>query len=205
VADKYYGVYLIPPPDLVYAISVAHGVLEREFNTRTASAFMAHCTVKGFTKLRDGVSGEDLIPALDVVFSGARPFKTEIHAPWVSSGGSRGESVLLWMSKNEAFQELHNNVWQAIEPHIASDCLFTPAELHGEDFPPHITLVQSDLSSEPEILAQGKALCDYIYDRLPRKEFEARDFQLIEFESEDWAGAWWETLRSRQIKGWSLG
>jgi hypothetical protein len=96
-------------------------------------------------------------------------------------------------------------VWDAVAPHVATDCLFTSRETHGEKFPPHITLVQSDLSKEPGIFAQGVALCEYIYDQLPTKEFEARHFQLIEFESDDWSGEWWRTLRFRQIKGWLTG
>jgi len=51
-----YGIYLIPPPALVHALAVAHAVLRAVFGTRTAGQFMPHCTIKGFTRLRGGVS-----------------------------------------------------------------------------------------------------------------------------------------------------
>lgn len=204
MSDAYYGVYLIPPPDLVYPLSQAHTILEREFNCRTGGRFMVHCTIKGFTKLKPGASPDDLIRGLDRIFSGTRPFETELYAPWVSNSGTGGESVLLWMRKGEEFQALHDAVWSFMEPHTAPDCLFTRVEPHGPEFPPHVTLVQSDLSSAPGILAQGKALCDYIFQALPGHEFEARDIQLVEFHSDDWDGKWWETLEFRQLKGWTL-
>jgi len=43
-----------------------------------------------------------------------------------------------------------------------------------------------------------------MYDNLPAHEFLARDIQLVECHSEDWAGAWGQTLSYRQIKGWRL-
>jgi 2'-5' RNA ligase superfamily protein len=199
-----YGVYLIPPPPLIYAISLAHQVLSAEFGTVTGSRFMAHCTIKGFTKLAPGVSPDDLVPALDNLFARSPAFSTEIEPPWVERDPTGGVSALLWLTKSEAFQKLHEEVWAIVAPYVAADCLFTPREPAGPNFPHHLTLVQSDLPAEPGLLAQGRALVQYIYDNLPAHEFLARDIQLVEFHSDDWAGAWWETLRYRQLKGWSL-
>ena len=204
VSDLYYGLYLIPPPALVYPLSLAHDVFENEFGAITAGRFMVHCTIKGFTKLAPGASPESLIPAFDRLFEEAAPFEVEIKPPWVSSGVKPGESILLWLEKTPEFQKFHNDVWEIIKPHVADDCLFTSNEWLGERFPPHLTLVQTDLPAEPVILAQAMALADYVYTNLPAHTFLAHDLQLVEFESGDWAGSWWKSLRYRQIKGWKL-
>ena len=171
--DKYYGVYLIPPPPLVYSLSQAHTMLGAELNAHTGGKFMVHCTLKGFFKLAPGASPDAFTPALDTIFGQMQQVETEIHPPWVSSNGTGGESVLLWLEKSEAFQGLHDAVWAAVAPHIAPDCLFTPVEPSGLRFPPHITLAQSDLPSEPGLLAQALAVCNYIFENLPSHKFLA--------------------------------
>jgi hypothetical protein len=200
-----YGVYMIPPPEVMYPLSVGHRVLEGQFGARVAGAFMVHCTLKGFFKPAPGASVGDFVPALDELFGRSRAFSTEIEPPLVWGSGKGDESVILLLKKNPPFQDLHNGVWEIVMPYVAVDCLFTPQELHGQDYPPHMTLVQYDFPSDPGLLAQGKALCDHIYGTLPTREFLAQDMQLIEFYSDDWAGAWWETLRYKQLKGWKLG
>src|SRR5690349_20058363 len=204
MSDLFYGVYLIPPPTLVYPLSVAHTVLSAELGTVTGSKFMVHCTIKGFTKLADGASPADFLPELDALFWRTPAFMTEIKPPWVERDPMGGVSALLWLEKGEAFQKLHEEVWSIVIPHVARDCPFTWREPSGPSFPPHLTLAQSDMPDEPGMLAQGRALVRHIYDSLPTHRFEARDVQLVEFRSSDWEGLWWETLRWRQLKGWRL-
>ena len=79
-----------------------------------------------------------------------------------------------------------------------------PSAIHNGNFPPHLSLVQSDFPLEPGLRAQGKALIRHIYDTLPAHDFLARSIQLIEFYSDDWAGKWWETLSFKQLQGWEL-
>jgi hypothetical protein len=165
---------------------------------------MVHCTIKGFTRLAQGASPEDFMPALDELFARTPAFETEIGPPWVSGSGAGGESVLLWMPRSEPLLALHAAVWDIVAPYVAHDCLFTPVEPHGDDFPPHITLVQADLPGEVGLLEQGKTLAQHVYDKLPTHSFTAQDIQLVEFHSGDWAGRWWETLRFKQLKGWRL-
>ena len=199
-----YAVYLLPSPALLYALTQAHQVLAATYNATAARRFAPHCTIKGFTKLAPGATPEALIPALDAIFAHTPAFPTEIYPPWVSSSGSGGESVLLWLKKSPAFLRLHAEVWNTLLPFIAHDCPFTPEEPAGPNFPPHITLVQYQLPGEPGLLAQGLELCRHIFETLPGRTFVARDLQLVEFQSADWEGAWWDTLRFRQIKGWRL-
>lgn len=204
MGDLYYGVYLIPPPPLVYALALAHSVYQHEFRAFTAGRFMSHCTIKGFFKLAPGSTLDSFVPALDKLFADSGNFPVEIKPPWVTSGAPIGESIILWLGKTPEFQSFHNDVWAIIKPHVAADCLFTPTEPLEEHFPPHLTLVQSDLPAEPAILAQAMALAQHIYDNLPTHSFQAQEMQLVEFQSEDWAGEWWESLVYRLIKGWRL-
>ena len=199
-----YGIYLIPPPALVHALAVAHAVLRAAFGARTAGQFMPHCTIKGFTLLRGDVSPDELLPALDAVFARTAAFETEIYPPWVSEVGQRGVSVLLWLRRSEVLDHLHQDVWDVVRPRVAPDCRFTAVEPLGPDFAPHLSLVQADLPAEPGLLAQGLRLCQHVYDTLPAHTFVARDLQLIEFGADDWDGAWWDTLRYRQLRGWTL-
>jgi hypothetical protein len=199
-----YGIYLIPPPELVYPLSLAHQIFIAEFNTQTASRFMVHCTIKGFFKMREGSSPSDLISALDDLFNRTAPFDTTIRPPWTSDTGPGAYSILLWLEKTPPFQKLHNDIWSLVFPHVAPDCLFTPKEPSGPNFPPHLSLVQSDFPQGPGLLQQGLALAQHIYDALPTHSFHAQDLQLIEFTSDDWAGDWWHTLRFHPLKAWRL-
>lgn len=199
-----YGVYLIPPPHLLLSIGQAHHLLQTEFNSRTAGAFMVHCTLKGFTKLAEGATPADFTPALDALFAQTPAFVTELTGLWDLNQSEGKSSILLGMDRTEAFLSLHNAIWEVVRPYIAPDCLFSLVEPSGSKFPPHITLVQGDAPAEPGLHAQILGLCQFFFETSLKGSFQARDLQLIEFYSEDWAGNWWETLRFQQLKGWQL-
>lgn len=199
-----YGVYLIPPPNLVYQVGVAHTLLQTEYNCRIGGAFMVHCTLKGFTRLAEGHTPEEFIPALDDLFARTPAFETAFDKLADLNFGPGNASIGLWMRRTEPLHALHNAIWDIVRPAIAPDDLFSPVEGAGPNFVPHVTLVQYDAPSEPGLFAQTMELCRYIYDTSLRGTFLAQDLQLIEFYSEDWAGKWWETLRFRQLKGWRL-
>lgn len=199
-----YGLYLIPPPHLLYPIGLAHQLLAAEFNARTAGRFMVHCTVKGFFKLAEGASPADFGPALDDLFARHQAFETEIKGIYSHESGTYGATILLMLERTEGLHGLHNAVWDVVEPYIAPGCRFSSIEMKRQFFMPHITLGMADVPREPGLLAQATALGEHIYNQLPKGSFLARDMQLIEFYSEDWDGAWWETLRYNQLKGWQL-
>ncbi len=199
-----YGVYLIPPPPLMYKIGVAHTLLKSEFNCRTGGAFMAHCTLKGFTKLAEGHTPAEFIPALDKLFAGTPAFETALDELWDLNRGPGKASILIGLRRTDAFLALHNAIGEVVQPFIAEDDIFSPVEPVGPNFPPHITLVQGDAPFEAGLHAQIMGLCQYIFDTSLKGAFQAQDLQLIEFYSEDWAGKWWETLRFQQLKGWRL-
>lgn len=198
-----YGVYLIPPPHLVYAVGVGHQLLKSEFNAVTAGTFMVHCTLKGFFKLAEGAKPDDFVPALDELFTKTPAFPTEFTELWNLNRGESA-SILIGMDRTEAFHKLHNDIWDIVRPYIAPDCIFSPVEPAGPNFPPHVTLAQSDVPTEPGLFNQAVALCQHIFDTSLKGRFMAQQMQLIEFYSENWAGNWWETIRYRQLKGWKL-
>jgi hypothetical protein len=199
-----YGLYLIPPPHLLHPIGLAHQLMKTEFNSRIAGAFMVHCTVKGFFKLADGATPADFTPALDDLFERTPAFQTALTGLRDINRGEGKSSILLGMDLTRAFHDLHNAVWEVVQPYIAPDCLFSPVEPAGPNFLPHITVAQWDAPSDPGLHAQLAGLCQYIYDTSLKGAFRASDLQLIEFYSEDWAGNWWETLRFKHLKGWQL-
>ncbi len=199
-----YGVYLIPPPQLIQSIGSAQQLLKANFNARTAAAFMVHCTLKGFFKLADGQTPADFIPALDALFAKTPAFETALTGLWNLNQGPGKSSILIGMERTPPFLDLHNAIWEIVGSYIAPDCLFSPVEPAGPDFPPHITLIQGDAPAEPGLFAQAAGLCQHIFDTALKGPFQAYDLQFIEFYAEDWAGNWWETLRFRQLKGWRL-
>jgi hypothetical protein len=205
MSDRYYGVYLIPPPALIGPLAQGHALFAKQFGTRTADKFSVHCTIKGFFKLAPGVAPADFLPALDALCARTPAFPVTIQPPWIGGDGKTPQqSVLLWLERTPALLQFHRAVWDIVRPAVAPDCLFTGGEYHGDNFLPHITLVQQDLPGDAGLTAQAQALADYVYRALPAPEFPAQDMQLLEFESADWAGAWWETLRFRPLRGWQL-
>ena len=199
-----YGVYLIPPPSLLYPIGLAHLLLANEYNVRTGGRFMVHCTVKGFFKLAEGASPSDFEGDLDRLFRDTPAFTTQINSLGVGRSQQYGNGAGLWMERTAPFLALHNAVWDIVQPYIAPDCRFSPIEGVGPNFAPHLTVAMADVPDDPGLFDQITALCQYAYDNLPKGPFVARDMQLIEFYSDDWAGRWWETLGYKQLRGWRL-
>src|SRR6187397_2438441 len=148
--ERYYGVFLIPPPDLIVPVSAAHRLFAWEWGAPTAGRFPVHCTLKGFFKLAPGVTPAAILPALNALFAATPAFPATLTPPWIGGAPpNRGQSILLWLERTPALLGLHQAVWDIVIPQVAPDCRFTPGEYHGDQFPPHITLVQEDLPPEP--------------------------------------------------------
>jgi 2'-5' RNA ligase len=204
VSHLQYGVYLIPPPELIGPLRAAQELMSSQFGTQIATRFMVHCTIKGFFKLADGASPTDFTPALDTLYSTTGAFDVEFERLWLSPPGRFGASLLQMLRNTEMLQRLHEQTWAAVAPFIAADCPFSHREPSGPNFAPHITLVQADLPNEPGLREQGHALGQYLFDNLPSHRFVARTMQLVEFSSEDWYGQWSPSLRWRLLEGWTL-
>jgi 2'-5' RNA ligase len=201
VSHLQYGVYLIPPPELIGPIRAAQELMSAQYGARIATAFMVHCTIKGFFKLADGATPADFIPGLDALYANTPSFPMEFERLCLSPSGS---SLLQVLRTTDALQHLHEDTWTTVWPYIAEDCPFSHREPAHQNFRPHITLVQSDLPGEPTLRTQAHALANYLYESLPSHAFTARTMQLVEFTSEDWRGDWWQSMRWRLLKGWTL-
>ena len=163
-----YGVYLIPPPPLLYPLGVAHQLLAGEFKSYTGGKFMVHCTVKGFFKLAEGASPDDFTPALDELFARTPVFNTAVESLAVRQNTHYGTVAGVGLERTAPFHALHNAVWDIVRPYIAPDCIFSPIEGAGPNFFPHITMGMADMPEDPGLVAQVEALCQYIYEGLPK-------------------------------------
>jgi 2'-5' RNA ligase len=199
----HYGVYLIPPPQLIYQIGLAHQLLLSEFNAKIAGKFMVHCTLKGFFKPKEGTTYHDFITNLDALFQNQKPITLEF--PQLAKVNMNNHaSILLLMATNQPLMQLHNAIWDVVADYIAPDCAFSAREPARINFMPHITLAQHDLPTEEGLFAQAADFCQYMLDTHLQGQFIGRDLQLIEFYADDWAGNWGDTMRYKQIKGWQL-
>lgn len=199
-----YGLYLIPPPALMYPFSLAHQVLAAEFGAKAAGKFMVHCTVKGFTKLADGATPADFLPDLDALFARLAAFSTGFSQVYTHKQAGSSPSVLAMLERAGPIMELEAGVRGVVQPFIAPDCRFSWSEGTGPTFYPHFTLGMADVPSEPGLLVQFEGLCNYLFENMPSGPFLAADLQLIEFHSDNWNGPWWDTLSYKQLKGWRL-
>ncbi len=198
-----FAVYLMPPPRHVLALSLAHATLEREYGCVVAGSFMAHVTIKGFTRSVPGIDFERLVGDLDNYLSAAASFPVRLRSP-ILAPSARGMNVIMDLEKTDGLMALQREIWRIVEPYVSPDCPFTQAERPAEVFRPHLTLAQYDFPVDPGIQAQAMAVCQAIWEDLPSRDFEGRDMQLIRFESDAWEAEWWKTLRFRQEKGWQL-
>ena len=103
--------------------------------------------------------------------------------------------------RNEALQAVHEQVLDVLLPLVAADCNFTWDDWVRERFYAHLTLAMADLT---------ELLIDEVYDFIRElgtvepSVFTADSFHLYAFESDDWHGAWWETMSWRLLHSWRL-
>ncbi len=193
-----YGVYFIPPPELAYQVGLAHLLLKSSFGVEAGGKFMPHCTLLAFIHLRKGVGEQELIATLDRSIPQHRAFPL----------GFRLETdrfIRLQLEKQPGLMELQAEVRHEIWPLLSE---YGQNKRTETGFHPHITLAFRDLPTEPGLLAQVEAYCQKIYRDFPKTDLIGNLVQLIEFqigEEASWdAPDYWETLRWRIIKGYTL-
>ena len=196
-----YGFYLRPDSATCMAIATIHDLLERQYGLRVAGRFMPHATVKGF--FHSHATPEAMVARLDDALSGHRAFPVTNGGP-IRYGPT---SIVLDVhhgetgERNEPLHAVHEAVLAALLPLVRSDCAFTRVEGLAERFHAHLTLAMVDLPPwlGEEILTFIRAL-----GPIGPPTFTADTFHLLEFRSEAWDGAWWETLTWRPLHGWRL-
>lgn len=197
-----YGWYLRPSYAMSRALAEMHDLLRRQFGLIGGGVFMPHATLKGF--FRSGAPVNEIAQAFGKAVAGHEPFAVYNRGP---VGWGRGSIVMDIHhtsdgERNEAMQALHEAGFNAIQPLVHPECDFTPVEWAMERFTAHLTLVMADMREE---------LCDevmaFVREAGPigPEVFTAEYVHLYAFQSEEWAGRWWETLDWTLLQSWRLG
>jgi len=202
VIDQRDGLYLRPSPAMCHAQAEIHALLERQYSLRAAGRFMPHATLKGF--FRSEATPAEMVARLDPVLAAHAPFPAASAgvAPLGPGGIVFGIQHLAGGQINQALRTLHEETIAALLPLVHPACDVTPGEWHGDRFDAHVTLAMADIPLPffDEILQFLRDLGPigppgFVVDRLHR----------CAVTSDDWAGAWWETLGWRLLHGWRLG
>lgn len=194
-----YGFYLRPSPAMSIDQARMHDVLRRQFGLKVGGQFMPHATIMSF--FRSDATLADIVAALEPVMANHAVFPVWNHGPI-----QMGPGVVLDVHRNgegeenAALQAVHEDVFAAIIPLAHPDCEFAFRAWSGEKFHAHLTLAMADVPSFAldEILAFTRA------EPIGPRTFVAEYFHLYAFQSDDWAGNWWETLSWEFLHSWRL-
>ncbi len=194
--DSRFAAYLIPPYRVANMVAEIHKVIHKQFGFMAADQFQVHATIKGFFKKTDGPL-EPLIERLDAALEDQRPFPVHFNGYHIADIGFGLDVSRLGEEVNPGMLELRERVVSAVKPFIAPDCDFVEKDL-GEPFMAHITLAVRDIPFDMQA-----DVIRYL-DEAPKpiEPFMADTLHLLEFYSQDWAGAWEKTLSWRLIKTW---
>jgi 2'-5' RNA ligase len=197
--DVRLGFYLIPPANLSLKMLELRNLVYDQYRLNAAAKFMTHMTIKGFFKPALIKPYHELIQALDEVVSRYEPFI--IYPTRLRVFDDAGVGVEFSKEHNEILWDIHNDCYTVIEPFIAPDCDFTPVELLGENFIPHLTIAMIDVSH---------AISEEIHYYLSEIEFDNRgylieNFKLYEFTSQEWSTKEWiYSLQWNILHSWRL-
>jgi len=193
-----FAVYLIPPYKVARDVAEIHHLLRKQFGFIAADQFQVHATIKGFFKKVPGLLNP-LVESLDAVFATQRPFPVHFNGFRIDQVGIGLNISRIGDEPNAEMLALRERVVDAVRPFIAPDCDFVAKDL-GEPFEAHITLACHDIppSMHDEVL-------DYLHEApLPTEPFIADTFHFVEFFSQNWEGAWEQTLSWRLLKSWRV-
>lgn len=196
-----YGLYLRPPYAMSRPQAEMHDLLRRQFGLEVGGMFMPHATIMSF--FRSDASMERIRGAIDAAMAGREPFTVVNRGP--RPYGPRSITIdihhLADGTPNPALVDLHRAVFDAIIPLVHPACEFAFGSWGGDNFRAHLTLAMADL---PPFLYDE--VLEFIREAGPigPPSFTAEYVHLYAFESDDWAGAWWETMRWRDLASWRM-
>lgn len=193
-----FAFYLIPPYQIAKDIAEIHSLLKKQYGFSAAGRFQIHCTIKGFFKPNEKLI-KSLVEELDNFLSTQKPSMVEFNGCH-----TKPISIVLRLDEidganNQTLLDFRETIVEIIRPYIAPDCDFIKSDL-GFPFKGHVTLAFRDITNEmyPEIL-------EWLRDAsIPKGKFQANTFHLLEFFSEDWDAAWWETITWKRHRSWRL-
>lgn len=196
-----FGFYLRPSYQMSRAQAEMHDLLRRQFGLAVGGRFMPHATIMSFfrsdapvgkidAEITRGIAGHR---AFTVTNNGPKPHKR--------SGVSLDVHHHEDGSPNEAMQAIHNAAYAAIVPLVHPDCEFAFNGWAGEHFRAHLTLAMADI---PDFLFDEVLAFIEAAGPIGPRQFLAEYFHLYAFESDDWPGAWWESMSWRTVHSWRL-
>jgi 2'-5' RNA ligase len=140
-----YGTYLLPPTGLAAQIDTLRADLEKRYGSHSARSFMVHCTLKGFFRLAENKTDEQLQQALSPVLATFPAFEVQ---PKAITQVLSTVLIDLASRENPRLEELSNVVFHQIDPEfVHPECPFTSAE-RRYGFAAHITL--ASLKDRPD-------------------------------------------------------
>jgi 2'-5' RNA ligase len=196
-----YGFYLRPSYAMSRAQCEIHDVLRRQFGLEVGGKFMPHATIMSFFR------SDAPLAVIEAAIAGVMAH----HAPFtVTNGGPRphgrsGVSLDVHHdadgAPNAAMQAIHEDAFAAIVPLVHPECEFAFGNWSGARFRAHLTLAMADIPDQffDEVLAFLESA-----EPIGPHEFQAESFHLYAFESDDWAGRWWETIDWKDLRSWRL-
>ncbi|MDQ3657364.1 MAG: 2'-5' RNA ligase family protein [Chloroflexota bacterium] len=197
-----FGFYLRPPYAMSRAQAEIHDLLRRQFGIEVGGKFMPHATIMGF--FRSDASIEKIKGAIDGAVAGHQPFTVTNCGPkpHKRSGISLDVHHDEDGTPNSRLQAIHESAYNAIVPLVHPDCEFAFNGWAGEHFRAHLTLAMADI---PDFLFDE--VLEFIESAEPigPRQFPAEYFSLYAFQSDDWGGAWWETVSWQPLHSWRLG
>ncbi len=197
-----YGFYLRPSFAMSRAQAGMHDVLRRQFGIEVGGKFMPHATIMSF--FRSDASVNEIRAVIDGAVAGRSAFVVTNNGPkpHKRSGISLDVHHNEDGSPNEGMQGLHEAVYRAILPLVHPDCEFAFNGWAGENYRAHLTLAMADI---PEFLFDEVLEFVRSAEAIGPRQFLAEYFHLYAFGSDDWGGAWWETMTWRVLHSWRLG
>ncbi len=196
-----YGFYLRPSFAMSRAQAEIHDVLRRQFGIEVGGKFMPHATIMSF--FRSDASIATIRAAIEPIIASHQPFVVTNSGP--KPHGRSGVSLDVHHDEdgrpNQALQALHEASYAAIVPLVHGQCEFSFNGWSGDNFRAHLTLAMADI---PDYLFDE--VLEFIESAMPigPRQFIAEYFHLYAFQSDDWGGAWWETLTWQDLQSWCL-
>lgn len=204
-ANLRFGFYLRPDAVTSQAAAEIQHLLAAQYGLRLAASLPPHVTIKGFTKT--AAPEAELVARLSAALADWQAFP--VAGSGVIPFGPSVAIDLRWLpdgQANRALYDLQEAAWSALGDLIAPDCEFSPGEPRGPEAPnpfhPHLTLAGPDVRPEFQ-----QEILDFVREsgRVRPHEFTATHCHLYRLWSNDWLGAWWQSLEWELAHSWRLG